>query len=136
MQKVQWNFIGLSSEDKPSEGEYVTDGSTFLEVDTSSKYIYYKNNWYKQKSNDGSAINVVEIHNMSGTLSDEDFAKISNDNCIIKASTQYFSKQYHASTLIRYGATPRIGNNKIIFDYIEIDKESKAFELKNETYSI
>ena len=136
MQKVQWNFIGLSSEDKPSEGEYVTNGSTFLEVDTSTKYIYYNNQWYQQKNSEGSFINVVEIHGMTGTFSDEDFDKISSDNCVIKASTQYFSKQYHASTLIRYGATPRIANNKIIFDYIEIDKESKTFELKNEIYSI
>ena len=35
-----------------------------------------------------TGINVVEIHSMSGTLSDEDFAKVQGDNCMIKASTQ------------------------------------------------
>lgn len=79
-------------------------------------------------------VEVVEIHDMSGTLSDEDYEKISKDNCLIKASTQYFHKEFHASTVIRYGATPRLGNDKIIFDYIAIDKSTKGYELKNETF--
>lgn len=136
MQKVQWNFIGLSTEEKPSEGEYVTNGSTFLEVDTSIKYIYYNGNWYQQKNSEGNFINVVDINGMSGTFSNEDFAKILSDNCVLRAGTQYFSKEYHAATVIRYGATPRLSNNKIIFDYIDIDKNSKSYELKNEMYSI
>lgn len=79
-------------------------------------------------------INIVEIKSMSGTLSDEDFAKVSSNNCIMFSSTQYFYKQYSASKVISYGALPRIGNNRIIFDYIDIDKDTKAFELKNELY--
>lgn len=81
-----------------------------------------------------AAVNVVEIHNMSGTLSDSDFEKIKKDNTIIVASTQYFYKQYSASTVIRYGAVPRLGVDKVIFDYINIDKGTKGYELKNETF--
>lgn len=79
-------------------------------------------------------IDVVEVKSMSGTLSDEDFAKISSNNCMMFSSTQYFYKQYSASTVIRYGALPRLGNDRVIFDYITIDKRTKAFELKNEFY--
>lgn len=79
-------------------------------------------------------IQTVEIHDMSGTFSDEEFEKISRNNCVIIASTQLFYKQYDASTLLRYEAMPRLGNNKIILDYIEINKGTKAYELKYETY--
>ena len=81
-----------------------------------------------------NATNVVQITNMSGTLSDEDFKKVSGEGCVMVASTQYFYKQYSASTLIRYGAVPRLGVDKVIFDYIEIDRDTKGYELKNETY--
>ena len=41
----RFDYLGLSSEDKPSE---VVNGSTFYEVDTSKLYIYYKGTWYEQ----------------------------------------------------------------------------------------
>lgn len=83
---------------------------------------------------DEQSVKVVQIEDMSGTLSDEEFKAISSNSCIMMASTQYFYKQYSASTVIRYGAIPRVGSNKVIFDYIDIDKATKAYELKNETY--
>lgn len=83
---------------------------------------------------DNAGINVVEIHNMSGTLSDEDFAKVQGDNCMIKASTQYFYKQFDAATLLRYGALPRLGVDKVIFESITIDKSTKGYEFTVEQY--
>lgn len=81
-----------------------------------------------------SGINVVQITNMSGTLSDEDYKKLLQANSVILASTQFYYKQYDASTLLRFASAPRLGVNKIIFDYIEIEKSTKAYELKNEQY--
>lgn len=81
-----------------------------------------------------TGINVVEIHNMSGTLSDEDFAKVQGDNCMIKASTQYFYKQFDAATLLKYGALPRLGTGKVIFETITIDKATKGYEFTVEQY--
>lgn len=47
-QKYRWDFLGLSSETKPtSTNENVTDGSTYFEVDTSKMYVWYKNQWYE-----------------------------------------------------------------------------------------
>lgn len=80
-------------------------------------------------------IDVVTIHDMSGTLSDEDFKKISSNHCLMMASTQYFYKNFSASTLIKYGALPRLGTGKIIFETIEIDKATKHYEFKTETFS-
>lgn len=44
---MKWNFIGLSTDTKPTSGEKVVDGSTFLEVDTSKVYVWYKDQWYE-----------------------------------------------------------------------------------------
>lgn len=41
--KTRKDFLGLSTEEKPE----TVNGSTFLEVDTSKKYIYYENTWYE-----------------------------------------------------------------------------------------
>lgn len=81
-------------------------------------------------------INVVELHNMSGTLSDEDYNKVIENNCLIVSSTQYFYKQYSAATVIRYGAIPRLTASKVIFDYVDIDKTTKGYEVKYEELPI
>lgn len=49
--KYRWDFIGLSTEQKPTTGEYVTDGSTFYEVNTSKLFFFYKGTWYEKTSN-------------------------------------------------------------------------------------
>lgn len=48
----RWDFIGLSSESKPtpSTSKQVVDGSTFFEADTSRLYIWTKNQWYRKTS--------------------------------------------------------------------------------------
>lgn len=84
--------------------------------------------------NNGDGVVVVTIDALTGTLSDEEYEKVSNNNCVIVVGTQYFYKQYSASTVIRYGAIPRLGTNKVIFDYIDIDKGTKAYEVKNESF--
>lgn len=46
--KFRWDFIGLSTESKPTiKDENVTDGSTYFECDTSKMYVWYKNQWYE-----------------------------------------------------------------------------------------
>lgn len=50
--KYRWDFIGLSSETKPTaNNENVTDGSTFYEADTSKLYIFCQGEWYEKTSN-------------------------------------------------------------------------------------
>lgn len=87
---------------------------------------------YMESGNNG--INVIQVTNMSGTLSDDDYYKLLQLNSVILASTQFYYKQYDASTMLRFASAPRLGVDKVIFDYIEIDKATKAYELKNETY--
>lgn len=49
----RWDFIGLSSEAKPTpeNSKKVVDGSTFLEVDTSKLYFWTRGQWYEKTSN-------------------------------------------------------------------------------------
>lgn len=50
-QNTRWDFIGLSSEDKPTPATHrVVDGSTFFEADTSRLYFWTKNQWYRKTS--------------------------------------------------------------------------------------
>lgn len=48
-QHYRWDFIGLSTDDKPTaDNPKVTDGSTFYESDTSKYYIWYDDQWYEK----------------------------------------------------------------------------------------
>lgn len=44
--QAQYDLVGLSTESKPTD---LKDGSTFLEVNTSDFYMFYKGTWYKVK---------------------------------------------------------------------------------------
>lgn len=79
-------------------------------------------------------IETVSLAGLAGTLGDEDYAKVQRNNCIVLVGTQYYYKQYSAATVIRYGAIPRATaqGDGVIFDYVDIDKDTKAYEVKNE----
>lgn len=49
--KMRWDFIGLSTDDKPTPAtsNKVVDGSTFYCSDNSKLYVFCKNNWYERK---------------------------------------------------------------------------------------
>ena len=44
--KTRFDFLGLSTESKPTDK--AVNGSTFFEVDTSTLYIFYIDEWYEQ----------------------------------------------------------------------------------------
>lgn len=49
--KTRWDFIGLSSDEKPTiTNSKVTDGSTYYEADTSKLYFWTKDQWYQKTS--------------------------------------------------------------------------------------
>lgn len=52
-QKTRWDFIGLSSDTKPTPATStkVVDGSTFYEADTSKLYFWVNDQWYEKTSN-------------------------------------------------------------------------------------
>lgn len=52
LSSTRWDFIGLSTDSKPTAtSNKVVDGSTFYEVDTSKLYIWVNNEWYEKTSN-------------------------------------------------------------------------------------
>lgn len=68
----RWDFIGLSTDDKPTiDNPKVTDGSTYYESDTSKLYVWYKDQWYEKEveggGGGGSDINVVQTTGTSTT---------------------------------------------------------------------
>lgn len=51
LSSTRWDFIGLSTESKPTAtSNKVVDGSTFYEADTSKLYIWVKDQWYEKTS--------------------------------------------------------------------------------------
>ena len=52
LSSTKWDFIGLSSEAKPtpSTSVKVVDGSTFYEADTSKLYFWTRTQWYEKTS--------------------------------------------------------------------------------------
>lgn len=50
-QKTRWDFIGLSTDVKPTAtNPKVTDGSTFYEADSSKLFFWTKDRWYEKTS--------------------------------------------------------------------------------------
>jgi len=80
----------------------------------------------------GGGLQVVEISAMSGTLTDEQYNILNGDNAVIKAGTQYYYKEFSASTLIQYKALARMGVDKVIIEYYTIQRATKEFELTTE----
>ena len=49
---TRWDFIGLSTDSKPTTSNpKVVDGSTFYEADTSKLYFWCNDQWYEKTSN-------------------------------------------------------------------------------------
>ena len=49
--KTRWDFIGLSTDSKPTAtSDKVTNGSTFYEADTSKLYFWTNDRWYEKTS--------------------------------------------------------------------------------------
>ena len=51
-QAARWDFIGLSTEEKPTPAtsDKVVDGSTFFEADSSKLYFWTNDQWYEKTS--------------------------------------------------------------------------------------
>lgn len=50
--KNRWDFIGLSTDDKPTDSDpRVVNGSTFYEADKSKLYFWTDGKWYEKTSN-------------------------------------------------------------------------------------
>ena len=50
-QKTRWDYLGLSTDSKPTATDpKVTNGSTFYEADTSKLYFWTDGTWYEKTS--------------------------------------------------------------------------------------
>lgn len=72
MQHYRWDFIGLSTDTKPTPqtSPKVVDGSTFYCADNSKLYVYCTNNWYERKPLGGGGGGDYEFETFTFTLLD------------------------------------------------------------------
>lgn len=88
----RWDFIGLSTDDKPTaDNPKVTDGSTYYESDTSKLYIWFKNQWYEKTVEGGggggeASINVVQT---TGTSTEDVMSQDATTKLIYPDITNY-----------------------------------------------
>lgn len=76
---------------------------------------------------------ILELSDVSGTLTNEQYELASGDNCVIALGTQRYYKMYDAATLIVYQTgTRQAGQDSALYEYIEITKSTKAWEYKND----
>jgi len=119
---------------------YYTGKATVYDIDLSNlKYNEIKEDCTVEEvrrilaggAGSGTIIDSVSLTGMSGTLSDADYAKLLLDNCVIKVGTQNYYKAFDASTLLIYQAFSRqAGQDQALYDYVEITKSTKAYEVK------
>ena len=140
MLAYDWNFLGLSTETKPTAGEKVVDGSTFYECDTSTFFIYYQGEWYQQTfvTEDGINFWVYKtlMKKMFGKLFDSNITK----SKIIKPTTGTeieFTNSLPAqiTDLTGYGDTSQqtySGNN--LFNYQDQRTVSASFTTDSNGY--
>lgn len=68
-QKYRWDFIGLSTDEKPTAetSPKVTDGSTFYCSDTSQLYVWYNDQWYEKTATGGGGGDAPTVVQTTGT---------------------------------------------------------------------
>ena len=102
-QHYRWDFIGLSTDTKPTPetSEKVVDGSTFYCSDTSKLYVYCKNNWYEKvvEGGGGGTSDFDELSNRpkyNGTAmtGETNIPEVPNVNQIIGKAKELTSADY------------------------------------------
>lgn len=64
--KYRWDFIGLSTDSKPTASSpRVVNGSTYYEADTSKAYVWYKDQWYEKEAG-GSELPIASAETLGG----------------------------------------------------------------------
>lgn len=82
---VRWDFIGLSTDEKPTPetNDQVVNGSTFYTTDNSKLYIWYEGTWFqKVLSYDGSYILPIASHDVLGGIKVGDNLSITADGTL------------------------------------------------------
>lgn len=66
-QHYRWDFIGLSTDSKPTaENPKVTNGSTYYDSDTSKLYVWYNNQWYEKTATGGYELPIASTSTLGG----------------------------------------------------------------------
>lgn len=85
---------------------------------------------------DDKGFDILELSNLSGTLTNEEFALALSDYCAIKVSTQYYYKDISSADYLVYKAATRVGSNDTYVESIVITKATKAWEYRAETVEV
>lgn len=66
-QHYRWDFIGLSTDSKPTATDpKVANGSTFYESDTSKLYVWYQDQWYEKEAGGSYELPIASSETLGG----------------------------------------------------------------------
>lgn len=93
----RWDFVGLSTDDKPTaDNPKVTNGSTFYESDTSKYYIWYNDQWYEKVANGGgsteptsSETRITSFDNTTKTITGSGFGEQGDNSKVYLLLREY-----------------------------------------------
>ena len=98
----RWDFVGLSTDDKPTaDNPKVTNGSTFYESDTSKYYIWYNDQWYEKIVNGGgsteptsSETRITAFDNTTKTITGSGFGEQGDNSRVYMLLREYNDYTY------------------------------------------
>ena len=115
-----------SEETNPTKKPHIFDGDVYVE----GGELYVNGKKVSTDDYDDKGFDVLELSNTLGTLTTAQYNLVTSEQCVIKLGTQYFYKEFSASTLISYKAFPHnVSDGTVTNDYIEITKSSKEWAL-------
>lgn len=90
-QHYRWDFIGLSTDSKPTPAtsEKVTDGSTFYCSDNSKLYVWYKDQWYEKVISGGEL--PIASSDTLGAVKVGDNLSINSETGVLSATDTTYS---------------------------------------------
>lgn len=121
-----------SEQTNPQEKPTIFKGNVFVE----GGKIYINGKEVSTDDYDDKGFDILELANVSGTLTDAQYNLALSDQCLIKVGTQYYYKDISSSEYLVYKAATRVGSNDTYVENITITKSTKAWVYNAKTIEV
>lgn len=121
-----------SEETNPQEKPTIFKGNVFVE----GGKIYINGKEVSTDDHDDKGFDVLELSDLSGTLTNEQYALALSNQCLIKLGTQYYYKDIDSQYYLVYKAATRVAANDTYVENITITKSNKAWVYNAETIEV
>lgn len=121
-----------SEQTNPQEKPTIFKGNVFVE----DGKLFVNGKEVSTDDYDDKGFDILELADLSGTLTNEQYNLALSDQCLIKLGTQYYYKDISSSEYLVYKAATRVGANDTYVENITITKSTKAWVYNAETIEV